>query len=327
MSLPAVIVPAVGFPAPPVLGVDDLFRSFLDSLSENTRAAYDSDLRDFARRLGFDGPQLALASLLAWGPGPANLRALEYRTSLTNAGLAPATIARRLSALRTFVRGARMVGTIFWTLEVRSPKVENYRDTAGPGRDGWHQLRNFASRRTDPKGARDLAIIRLLHDLAGRRNEVRTLDLEHVDPVTFAGFTTIRPEAVWIKGKGKVDRVRLDLPPATAAALEDWLRRRGSWPGPLFPRLDRPGSVGRMTGRSIARMVARLGADADLPKGLHPHALRHQAITAALDKTNGNVRMVQRFSRHVNVQTVLLYDDRRNDPSADVARLVADDES
>jgi integrase/recombinase XerC len=326
MVVPAVIVPAVGPPAPPVLGVDDLLAAFLASLSANTRAAYDSDLRDYAKRMGFPGPELAMASLLAFGPGPANLRALEYRTALTTAGLATATIARRLSAIRAFVRLARTLGTIIWSIDCKSPKIESYRDTAGPGRDGWHQLRDFARRRTDTKGVRDLSIVRLLHDLALRRAEVISLDLEHVAVVRVVD--NVAPAvAIWVKGKGKTDRVRLDLPPPTALALEDWLRLRGPWPGPLYPRLDRPGAVGRLTGRSVARMIGRLGADAELPRELHPHALRHQAITHALDKTGGNVRMVQRFSRHVNIQTLIKYDDRRTDPSADIARLVADDES
>ena len=324
--LPAIIIqPAVGPPAPPVLGVEDLLRAFLESFGANTRAAYDADLRDFARRMGFGSPQLALGALLAFGPGPANLRALEYRTALAAAGLATATIARRLSALRAFVRCARLLGTIIWSIEVRSPEVENYRDTAGPGRDGWNQLRGTAARRTDTKGVRDFAIVRLLHDLALRRTEPISMDLEHVEMVAVESF--IRPTAVWAKRKRKANRVRIGLPGATAVALEAWLRLRGPWPGPLFPRLDRPGAVGRLTGGSVARMIRQLGRSAGLPRDLHPHALRHQAITHALDRTNGDVRKVQRFAGLANIQTLIKYDDRRLDPSLDVAELVAGDDS
>ena len=53
--------------------------------------------------------------------------------------------------------------------------------------------------------------------------------------------------------------------------------------------------------------------------------LRHEAITRALDKTNGDVRTVQRFSRHADPRTLLLYDDHRLDQAGDVARLVAED--
>ena len=46
-------------------------------------------------------------------------------------------------------------------------------------------------------------------------------------------------------------------------------------------------------------------------------------ITRVLDKTNGDVRTVQRFNRHTDTRTVLLYDDRRRNLAGDVAKLVA----
>jgi hypothetical protein len=71
---------------------------------------------------------------------------------------------------------------------------------------------------------------------------------------------------------------------------------------------------------------ANLGRKAGLSKAVRPHGLRHEAITSALDKTNGDVRTVQRFSRHADTRTVLLYDDRRRDVAGDVAKLVAGDD-
>jgi integrase/recombinase XerC len=53
--------------------------------------------------------------------------------------------------------------------------------------------------------------------------------------------------------------------------------------------------------------------------------LRHEAITRALDRTHGDIRTVQRFSRHADPKTLLRYDDRRRDLAGDVARLVAED--
>ncbi len=44
---------------------------------------------------------------------------------------------------------------------------------------------------------------------------------------------------------------------------------------------------------------------------LTPHKLRHSAITAALDATGGDVRRVQRLSRHARLETVMVYDDNR----------------
>ena len=54
------------------------------------------------------------------------------------------------------------------------------------------------------------------------------------------------------------------------------------------------------------------------------HGLRHAAITTGLDLSGGDVRAVQRFSRHRNLATLMIYDDNRQDLGGKVARLVAD---
>jgi integrase/recombinase XerC len=323
MSLPAVITPGT-LPAFTQVSDDELLREFLESFSERTRRAYGGDLRDFAFHLGASSPAHAVAALLAFGPGLANLQVLHYRTAMQGRNLSSATIGRRMAALKSVVRLARTFGRVNWQLEIKAPTVEPYRDTAGPGLEGWRKLLKAAGERQDVKGLRDLAIMRLLHDLGGRRSEIATLDLEHVDQ------DEGQPTHVWILGKGKSkegERVRLRLPKATADALRGWLRVRGPHDGPLFCPLDQPGDFSRrLSGRSIARnAIAPIGVAAGLPRVLHPHALRHEAITTALDRTNGNVRAVQRFSRHKNVQTLIWYDDRRKDPGGDIADLVASD--
>jgi integrase/recombinase XerC len=51
--------------------------------------------------------------------------------------------------------------------------------------------------------------------------------------------------------------------------------------------------------------------------------LRHAAITEALDVTGGDVRRVQKFSRHRDVRTLTTYDDNRTDMAGEVAKMVA----
>jgi len=51
--------------------------------------------------------------------------------------------------------------------------------------------------------------------------------------------------------------------------------------------------------------------------------LRHAAITEALDITRGDVRAVQKFSRHRDLRTLTVYDDNRRDLAGEVAKLVA----
>ena len=73
----------------------------------------------------------------------------------------------------------------------------------------------------------------------------------------------------------------------------------------------------------MARIVETLGEKAKLSGTVRPHGLRHAAITEALERTNGNLRLVQRFSRHRDVRVLEVYDDNRTDLGGEVARLVA----
>jgi integrase/recombinase XerC len=50
----------------------------------------------------------------------------------------------------------------------------------------------------------------------------------------------------------------------------------------------------------------------------------HSAITAALDATDGNVRKVQKLSRHRQLDTLMIYDDNRGSYQRDVTTLLDD---
>ena len=117
-----------------------------------------------------------------------------------------------------------------WTLEVKDVRREAYRDTKGPGSSGFVKLLDEARRQGGPKGSRDVALLRLLFDLALRREETVSLDVEHLDLV--AG-------TVKVLGKGKTQRQQMTLPASTQDALRAWLDQRGEQPGPLFVNFDR----------------------------------------------------------------------------------------
>ena len=57
---------------------------------------------------------------------------------------------------------------------------------------------------------------------------------------------------------------------------------------------------------------------------MRPHGLRHAAITTLLDKSGGNIRAVQQFSRHRDVRVIERYDDNRQDIGGQMARLLAE---
>jgi integrase/recombinase XerC len=292
-----------------------LVAAFLNGRTANTAHAYGRDLAHFAAFLGTPDVDAAAAVLLSGTHGEANARVLAYRAHMQDAGLASNTTARRLAAVRSLVKLARTLGLVPWALEVRSPRTKAHRDTRGPGRRGYQRiLAAVAERGDDEKARRDRAIVRLLYDMALRREEVASLDYpEHVDG---AGAR------LSVRGKGDTGRVWLTIPDETMDALRAWLEARGEAAGPVFYALDGRGRGKRLSGRSIARnVVGELGRRAGIVA--RPHGLRHAAITEALNLTNGDVRAVQRFSRHAKVTTVTLYDDNRADTGGDIAKLVA----
>ncbi len=79
-----------------------------------------------------------------------------------------------------------------------------------------------------------------------------------------------------------------------------------------------------MTGTSVYNIVRDSCEKAGIAKVMSPHRVRHSSITAALDKSNGNVRAVQRLSRHADLRTVQLYDDNRQNLQEQITDLLED---
>lgn len=284
-----------------------LVQAFLSGRNPLTIRAYKQDLETFAAFIKAASVNEASRVLLSCTPGDANALALGFKTALVEWKLSAATINRRLAALRALVKLGRTLGLVPWTLEVANMKAEQYRDLRGPGRATLKRVLAALSARPDPKARRDLAVLRLLHDLGLRRGEVVSLDLEHVN---------LDAGTLSVLGKGRAARVILTLPPETKTVLAGWIAARGAEAGPLFTNFDRAGKGSRLTGTSLYRLTKGLGLG-------RPHGIRHAAITEALDLMGGDVRKVAKFSRHVDIRVVGTYDDTRADLAGEVARIIA----
>jgi integrase/recombinase XerC len=293
----------------------ELIEAFLARRSPNTMDAYKRDLRSFKEWLGADSVEDAAKALLTADHGRANMAALRWKQHLVEEGLAPSTINRRLAALRSMVELANRLGMVPWTLSVDNVPVTKHRDASAPGAEGFKALLVKLDERDDTlKTRRDRAMIHLLFGLALRRFEVVALSMSDVE------FGRNRLKIV---GKGRSQAEYISMSPSVSRALADWIELRGSDPGALFVSMDPAGKGnGRLTGKSLHRIVRSLGHACNL--NVWPHGLRHAAITAALDATDGDVRKVQRFSRHKKVETVLTYDDNRQDLGGQVADLLSD---
>jgi integrase/recombinase XerC len=300
-------------PASTPVSFQTLIDSFLARRSTNTRRAYEKDLADFAAHLGVSDNQTALLKLVTAGQGQANAIALGYKAALCDSGKSPNTINRRLATLRSAIKLANTLGLVNWTISVENERTEAYRDTTGTGIDGFRAiLRAIETCRNHKKAIRDKAILRLLFDLALRRGEVASLNLTDLD---------LESGTLQVLGKGRSQQITLTLPAATVGALRAWLEVRGNESGSLFVNFDRAAKGKRLTGTAIYRIVRDLGRKSGITA--RPHGLRHAAITEALDLTRGDVRSVQKYSRHRNLQTLMVYDDNRQDLAGEVAKSVS----
>ena len=294
-----------------------LYAAFLAGRSEHTLRAYAKDLDGFARFLEQPSPQRALALLLQSAPGDGNAILHDYRAHLSDAGLTPATINRRLAAVRSAVKLGRTLGLTLWTPEIDGVKAQTYRDTLGPGIEGTRAMLAKARSQNGVKAARDAALIRLMFDLGLRRGEVCGLDIADLD---------IANHRLWIKGKGRAQKESRTLPPVTLACLNAWLALRNETAldseAAIFVGLCGRTHGQRLTGRGLYHVISGIGAQTGIKT--RPHGLRHASITAALDLNNGDVRATQLHARHADPQTTIRYDDNRRDLAGRVAQTLAD---
>lgn len=295
--------------------LEELLRS---KNSEGTRRGYRRDITDFFVRMTGQPPQRdSILEFLHLSGHKATQVMTKYRAILNEAGLSPNTINRRLAAIKSLVTYGRKLGVCNYAVDVDSIPVQLYRDTSGVTEQEFLSVIRQCDRST-LAGKRDYALLLLLWGNALRRNEISTLDLRHFD----ASRGTLS-----IFGKGKQVRVTVNLPKVTVIAITDWLIARGdemSLSRPLFTSVDFQNSGHRLTGDGIYKIVKRLFKRAGVEKHMSPHRCRHSAITAVLEKTDGNVRKAQKLSRHAKLNTLQIYDDNRNRDQLEMSELLMD---
>ena len=240
-----------------------------------------------------------------------------YLVHLTERKLDRATIHLKMSALRSFykwmvraehVKQNPLIGLTLPKKARKLPKfltiqqVEELLEAPLKGTSGGR-----ASRRADldalgSAGAlpsngfaawRDKAILETLYSAGLRINELVQLNDDDVD---------VLGEVVRVRGKGKKERLAALGGPAVGA-LQKYLETRArSTRGPLF--VSKNG--GRMTARSIQRMLKKYLIAVGLDPSLTPHKLRHSFATHMLD-AGADLRSVQELLGHANLSTTQIY--------------------
>ena len=230
----------------------------------------------------------------------------KVKNQMVSAGLSPNTVNRRLATIRGLLRGARELGQIDWTIEIRNLKAIKVRNTSGPGVE---RIQSAISEAATAQAARDNAIIILMSTLGLRVAEVAALDLSD-----FSG------DKMAVRRKGHLQTISMSVPEQTARAIQSWLSFRGYEAGPLFTSLDRAGKGdGRLTTRSIGRITQS-------KVGCNPHGLRHTAITTAIELASDNgveFTECRQFSGHSQIDTLLVYRDQTRNVQGVLANAVA----
>lgn len=309
--------------------LDRLLAAFFAGRSPHTVDAYTRDLDDFCaflRRhaLAADRPTMgngkrdldALRWFFEQEAGRANEVTLNYKNELLTRRKSTGTTARRIGAVRSVVKYARMFGLITWTVEVTAPRVERSRDTRGPSLETIQAMLTLAAQQHPPLDTRDVALLRLAYDLALRISELARLDVADVE---------LKTGGLWIFGKGRRAKELVTMPPTSLEAVRAWLTERGTKAGPLFLSLSPANWHGRLVTRGVYKIIRDLGAAAGVK--VWPHGIRHTAITQAIDiaaKHGLSIDVVRHFSRHRSLATLMVYRDELENKQRDIAAWVSE---
>ncbi len=224
--------------------------------------------------------------------------------SLNQRRLARRTQGRHLSALRGLFRYACLKGRMQSNPAepVPTPKVEKTLPRhLRPGE--IEALLEAPAGREGPLGLRDRALLELLYASGLRVGELVALNWRDID----LGARVLR-----VVGKGDRERMSPFGEPAEKAlrqwldAWEDVFRRRGSDEEqhlePVF--LNRDG--GRLSARSVRRIIDRYVEETAQAAGAHPHALRHSFATHLLE-SGADLRSIQELLGHASLSTTQRY--------------------
>lgn len=287
----------------------ELVDSWLAGKSKHTVRAYRRNLAAFAAWTGDGSITEAARRLLTGTHGQANHLALRWRAELEGRGLASQSVAQALAALRSLVSLAQTIGMVPWSLSVKSPKWEPYRDTRGPGKEAVTKmlgvLEKLCADSPTESNVRDRALVYLCFNPALRNAEVCALDVGDYDPVE---------QRVRITGKGRRDSEWVTLPPRTHDALLAWSgMREGREGDPLFTSVNNGSRLREDALRGVVREVSGW-----VKKPTTPHGLRHTAITM-LCAAGAPLVKVQAFSRHKSIETLRWYLDNAKDAAGEMA--------
>ena len=260
-------------------------------LSANTRQAYERDLRLFCKTLGFKNSD-ALVNV-------SREQITGYMTQLKERGLAAATIARKLAAIKAFYRFMTAEGYMDTNpAEVVEAGTKGIKLPRVLSEDEVVRLLNQPDI-TTAEGFRDRTMLEVLYATGMRVSELINLTLERVD---------LNMKYIIAFGKGSKERI-VPLGSVAAEFLQQYLEK-------VRPKLTHAGrntnivflAFGghELTRQRFWQIIRGYGRKANINKALTPHILRHSFATHLLDN-GADLRSVQELLGHSDISTTQIY--------------------
>ena len=254
------------------------------NLSSHTVIAYQRDLLDYFQSTSLLTGELSIASLR------------QYMAMLLQNGISRRTIARKLSAIRSWCRYlAKEDGDLSPAVTVHAPKM-SIRLPVVLYVDEMLALLQ-APDLTRPLGIRDRAIMELLYATGMRVSECVALDLDEL---------RLTQTFVSVMGKGAKERIvlfgteaKVSLARYVQSARPKLAKREEN---ALF--VNHLGT--RLTDRSVRRIVEGYVKQVALQKNITPHTFRHSFATHMLEG-GADLRVVQELLGHVSLSTTQIY--------------------
>lgn len=260
-------------------------------LSANTRQAYERDLRLFCKTLGFKNSD-ALVNV-------SREQITGYMTQLKEKGLAAATIARKLAAIKAFYRFMTAEGYMDANpAEVVEAGTKGIKLPRVLSEDEVVRLLNQPDI-TTAEGFRDRTMLEVLYATGMRVSELINLTLERVD---------LKMKYIIAFGKGSKERI-VPLGSVAVEFLQHYLEK-------VRPKLTHAGrntnivflAFGghELTRQRFWQIIRAYGRKANINKALTPHILRHSFATHLLDN-GADLRSVQELLGHSDISTTQIY--------------------
>lgn len=260
-------------------------------LSANTRQAYERDLRLFCKTLGFKNSD-ALVNV-------SREQITGYMTQLKEKGLAAATIARKLAAIKAFYRFMTAEGYMDANpAEVVEAGTKGIKLPRVLSEDEVVRLLNQPDI-TTAEGFRDRTMLEVLYATGMRVSELINLTLERVD---------LNMKYIIAFGKGSKERI-VPLGSVAAEFLQHYLEKVRS----KLTHAGRNTNIvflafggHELTRQRFWQIIRAYGRKANINKALTPHILRHSFATHLLDN-GADLRSVQELLGHSDISTTQIY--------------------